>query len=61
MNTVAELEKPVPKLSGGELEAFRRWFEEYLEDRRDLRDEVVAALDQSRAEIAAGDYRTRQP
>ncbi|HAB19088.1 MAG TPA: hypothetical protein PLX89_06190 [Verrucomicrobiota bacterium] len=61
MSTVAELEEAVPKLSRGELEAFQRWFEEYLEDQRELRDEVVAALDQSREEIAAGHYRTRQP
>lgn len=61
MSTVAELEEAIPKLSPNDLENFRLWFEEYLEDRRELRDEVVAALEQSKREIASGDFKTRQP
>lgn len=61
MSTVQEIEAAVPRLSRAELEQFRIWFEEYLEDHLDLTDEVQAKLDQSRREIAAGDYTTRQP
>lgn len=61
MSTVAELEAVIPRLSREELEHFRRWFEDYLEDQRELREEVVAAVEQSKREIAAGRFRTRQP
>lgn len=61
MSTVAELEEAITKLNPDDLENFRLWFEEYLEDRRELRDEVVAALEQSKREIASGDFKTRQP
>jgi hypothetical protein len=61
MSTVSEIEAAIPKLSRSELEEFRRWFDEYLEERLELRDEVAAALDQSKREIAQGNYRTRQP
>lgn len=61
MSTVQEIEAAVPRLSLAELEQFRNWFEEYLEDHLELTDDVRAKLDQSRAEIAAGDFTTRQP
>jgi len=61
MSTVQEIEAAVPQLSREELEQFRIWFEDYLEDRLELTDEVKAKLDQSRREIAEGNCRTRQP
>ena len=61
MSTVAEIEAVIPKLSRAELDEFRRWFEDYIEEHLLLRDEVVAALEQSKQEIASGSYRTRQP
>ncbi len=61
MSTVQELEAAIPRLTRVELEQFRAWFEDYIEDRLELTDEVKAKLDQSRAEIAAGNYTTRQP
>jgi len=61
MSTVQEIEAAVPRLSRAELEQFRNWFEEYLEDHLELADHVQAKLDESRREIAAGDYTTRQP
>jgi hypothetical protein len=61
MNTVAELEAAIPRLTREELDEFRRWFEDYLEARLELHDDVVAAIEQSKREIAAGEYRTRQP
>ena len=49
------------KLPQDELKSFRVWFEDFIEDRLELTDEVKAALDQSRREIAAGQFTTRQP
>ena len=59
MSTVQEIEAAVPRLSHAELEQFRNWFEEYLEERLELTDDVLAKLDQSHREIVAGDYTTR--
>jgi hypothetical protein len=39
----------------------RAWFEDYVEDQLELTDEVKAKLDESRREIGAGRYTTRQP
>ena len=61
MSTVQEIEAAVPCLSSAELEQFRIWFEDYIEDHLELTDEVQAKLDQSRREIAAGNCTTRQP
>lgn len=60
MSTVQEIEAAIPKLSRAELEELRVWFEVYLEDHLELTDEVKANLDESRREIAAGHYTTRQ-
>jgi hypothetical protein len=43
------------------LEQLYAWFEDYVEDHLELTDEVKARLDESRREIAAGSYITRQP
>ncbi|MBA4150775.1 MAG: hypothetical protein H0X66_21900 [Verrucomicrobia bacterium] len=61
MSTVHEIEAAIPKLSRAELEQFRTWFEDYLEDHLDLTDEVKAKLDESRREIAEDNFTTRQP
>lgn len=61
MSTVQELEAAIPRLTRAELEQFRTWFEDYVEDHLEVSDEVKAKLDQSRREIAAGNYTTRQP
>jgi len=61
MSTVQEIEAAIPRLSRTELKELRAWFEEYLEDQLELSDEVKAKLDESRQEIAAGHYTTRQP
>ena len=61
MSTVKEIQEAIPKLSRDEIEQIREWIDDYLEDHLDLTDEVKAKLDQSRAEIAAGRYTTRQP
>ena len=43
MSTVQEIEAAIPKLSRAELEQFHAWFEDYVEDRLELTDEVKAS------------------
>ena len=61
LSTVQEIEAAIPKLSRAELEQFHAWYEDFVEDHLELTDEVKARLDESRREIAAGNYTTRQP
>jgi hypothetical protein len=61
VSTVKEIQAAIPKLSLGEIEQIRTWIDDYLEDQLELKDQVKARLDQSRREIAAGQYTTRQP
>ena len=61
MSTVKEIQAAIPKLSREEIEQIRTWIDDYLEDQLELTDDVKAKLDQSRREIAAGQYSTRQP
>ena len=61
MSTVQEIEAAVPRLSREELKQFHAWFEDYVEDHLELTDDVQAKLDESRREITAGNYTTRQP
>jgi hypothetical protein len=61
MSTVQEIEAAIPRLSRPEQEQLRAWFDEFLENQFELTEEVKAKLDQSRGEIAEGNYRTRQP
>ena len=60
MSTVKEIQAAIPKLSREEIEEIREWIDDYLEDKLELTEEVKAKLDQSRREIAAGQYTTRQ-
>ena len=61
MSTVQEIKAAIPKLSPAELEQLRTWFEDYLEEHLELTEEVKKKLDESRREIASGNYTTRQP
>jgi len=61
MSTVQEIEAAIPRLSRAEIEEIRAWIDNYLEDQLELTDEVKAKLEESRREIAAGNYTTRQP
>jgi len=49
------------RAGASEIEEIREWIDDYLEDHLELTNEVKAKLDQSRREIAAGQYTTRQP
>ena len=61
MSTVKEIQAAIPTLSREEIEQIRTWIDDYLEDQLELTDDVKTKLDQSRREIAAGQYTTRQP
>jgi hypothetical protein len=61
VSTIQEIEAAIPRLRREEIEALRAWIDEYLEDQLELTDEVKRRLDQSRREIADGNYTTRQP
>jgi hypothetical protein len=61
MSTVQEIEAVIPRLKREEIEALRSWIDDYLEDQLELADDVALKLDQSRREIATGNYTTRQP
>ena len=61
MSTVKEIQAAIPNLSREEIEQIRTWIDDYLENQLELTDEVKAKQDQSRREIAAGQYTTRQP
>jgi hypothetical protein len=61
VSTVKEIQAAIPELSRAELEQIRDWIDERLENNLELSDDVKAKLDQSRREIAAGQFTTRQP
>ncbi len=61
MSTVQEIQAAIPRLSPQEQAELKEWLDNFFEDQLDLTDEVKDKLDESRAEIAAGRYRTRQP
>ena len=61
MSSVQEIEAAIPRLSRAEIEELRAWIDDFLEDQLELTDDVKAKLDQSRREIAEGNYTTRQP
>ena len=56
-----EIQAALPKLSREEIKEIREWIDDYLEDQLELTDEVKAKLEQSRREIATGQYTTQQP
>lgn len=59
--SVREIEAAIPRLSKAEITELYAGLEEYVEQRFELTDEVIEKLDQSRREIAAGQFITRQP
>jgi hypothetical protein len=60
MSTIQEIEAAIPRLKREEIEALRAWIEDYLADQLELQDEVKHKIDESRRQIAAGDYTTRR-
>lgn len=60
MSTVQEIEAAICQLTRAEVEELREWFEDYLDARLELTDEVKSRLDQSRRQIEAGLFTTRR-
>ena len=60
VSTVQEIQAAIPKLSRAEIEQIREWIDDFLEDRLDLSNDVKRKLDESRTEIAAGNFTTRR-
>jgi hypothetical protein len=60
VSTVQEIQAAIPNLSRAEIEEVREWIDSYLEDRLELSDHVKTKLDQSKTEIARGEYTTRR-
>ena len=58
--SVQEIESAIHRLSRTEAEQLRAWLDEYLEDQLELTEGVKDALDQSRREIAEGNFTTHQ-
>jgi len=60
MSTVQEIEAAIPNLSRAELERFHAWLVDYMEDQLELTDDVKTKIEESRREIARGEYTTRE-
>jgi len=61
VTTVKEIEAFIRRLSRAEVEQLRGWIDDFLEDQLELTDEVKAKLEESRREIAVGNYMRRRP
>ena len=61
MNTVQEIQAALARLPCAEIEKVREWIDEFLEDQLELTAEAKGKLDESRREIALGNYITRLP
>jgi hypothetical protein len=61
VSTIQEIQAAIPQLSRPEIEQIREWIDDYLEDRREISEDVKRKLQRSKVEIAAGDYTTRRP
>lgn len=61
MSTVKETAAALSKLSRAEIDELRALIDDLHENQLKLTDEVQTKLNQSRQEIAAGNYTTRHP
>jgi hypothetical protein len=61
MSTAREIEEAIPRLTREEIESLRNFIDDFLEENLELSDEVVAKIEQSKKEIAAGKFTIRQP
>jgi hypothetical protein len=59
VTTVKEIEAAISRLSRAEVEGLRAWIDDFLEDQLELTHEVKTRIDESRREIAEGNYTTR--
>lgn len=62
MSTVSEIENALSRLSREEMLQVHDWLENVLEDQLEMKEEFVAKIERSRAEMKAGQFsRVRQP
>ena len=61
MSTLQEIQTALQKLNREELHVLQDLIEEMMEDEKELSDEFKAKLARADAQIAAGEYRVRQP
>ncbi|MFN2542170.1 MAG: hypothetical protein ABR514_08395 [Chthoniobacterales bacterium] len=61
MSTVEEIREAILKLPREQIEQISEWTRDHLEDQLELTDEIKAKLEQSRREIAAGQFKTAPP
>ncbi len=61
MSTVAEIESAIARLPLREAEEVREWLEQWLEDRREMTPEFLAAIARGKADLTAGRTRTERP
>jgi hypothetical protein len=61
MSTVQEIAAAIPRLPREDLERLREWIDNYLDDGLELTEEVKARRDESRRDLEAGRFTTRQP
>jgi hypothetical protein len=61
VSTIREIEEVIPRLPRAEVEALRDWIDDFLEESLELSDEVKIKLEQSKKEIASGNFTTRRP
>ena len=54
MSTVSEIENALSRLSREEMLEVHEWLENVLEDQLVMKEEFVAKIEQSRAEMASG-------
>jgi hypothetical protein len=54
MSTVAEIETALSRLSREEMLQVHDWLENFLEDQLEMKEEFIADIEQSKAEMNAG-------
>jgi hypothetical protein len=61
MKSLVQIENEVRKLSLKEQEELRKWLENLLEDRLELREGFKAEIEAGKKDIADGHYRVHKP
>jgi len=59
VRTIQEIKQAILRLTNAEAEALRDWIDDHLEAHFELDDEVGAKIEQSRNEIAGGQFTIR--
>ena len=60
VRTVEEIKQAIQQLPRADVEALTDWLEEFLEQERKLAEDIIAKVEQSKKEIAAGEFILRR-